>query len=119
VLDLTVADVVNIAFSPEGGGQERLENLFGWRRERAMAQVTWVVSTAGIVLSPLLAAVFDNEVDISRPTYANFFVGSALVLAYGAHRIHQLRRLEAEYVQALHLYLLARRIALRELPGAL
>jgi protein-S-isoprenylcysteine O-methyltransferase Ste14 len=110
---LTVGDVLEMAVRPEDGSQDRLQQLFSWSHERAMAQATSAFSVSGAVLSPLLAAVFTKDISISPLIATAYLLGSALAAAGGLLRLWRLRRLDAEFVEALHIFSLGRQLARR------
>lgn len=72
--------------------------VYDWRQSQATALGSACFTLSGLILSPLLAAVFDDRSQI-RPLYVGLYVAGALLAAISGVVWHrEARRLQNRFV---------------------
>jgi len=80
---------------------EELQKLYDWRQSQALSLASACFTLAGLVLSPLLAAVFDNGSPIQPWQLTLYVSGAALAAISGVWWHRRARRQQKEFVRRL------------------
>jgi MFS family permease len=80
---------------------EDLQKLYDWRQSQALSLASACFTLAGLVLSPLLAAVFDKASLIQPWQLALYVSGAVLAAVSGVWWHHRARRQQSEFVRRL------------------
>ncbi len=106
---LTVGEMIDLARGGLASGEERLEQLFAWRHERGVAKSRETFALVAVILTPLLAAVFDPKKNVHPLAAVGYVAAAVICFVGGLAWLDRLRDLDVQYVRALRFYALVRR----------
>jgi hypothetical protein len=84
-------------------GKSDLERFYDWRQTQAAGLGTGSFKLAGLILSPLLAAVFDSAARIEEWAVYGYSFGALLAAVAGIRWHREARRLQLEYKERVKL----------------
>jgi len=101
---VSISDVVGLASSFTENAEDRLEGIYTRACDRAATFAWGSFKVAGLILAPLLAAVFDSNSRIDTWAVILYLGGAAVATIGGLNRILRIPQLEKERFAALRLY---------------
>lgn len=78
-------------------GRDDLEKIYEWRQAQASNMGGACFTLAGLILSPLLAAVFDANASVETWSVAAYALGAVLAIMAGVAWHREAHRLQLEY----------------------
>jgi len=84
-------------------GKDDLERVYDWHQAQATGLGSGSFKLAGLILSPLLAAVFDSAARIETWAVYGYSLGALLAAAAGIRWHREARRLQLEYMERVEL----------------
>ena len=90
-------------------GEARVQNFYEWRRDRLMKLAGGAFKLAGLMLTPLLAAILDSKMKIDASAAHLYERGIVLTAAAGVLLLARAYANEQEYVLAMRIVAMVRR----------
>lgn len=106
---MTVGELLELAQGYLESGEERVDKVYGWRHERGLARAREAFAAFAVILTPLLAAIFDPEAEVPPLVAGAYAVAAIAAFVGGLQWLNNLRALDGEYFKAIRLYGLLRR----------
>jgi hypothetical protein len=78
-------------------GQDGLETYYNWRQSQATTLASACFTLSGLILSPLLAAVFDPKAEIATWHLSVYLPGTTAAALAGLLGLRKASRLHDEY----------------------
>ena len=107
--EIRVGEIFELAYGRLESGDERLEELYERFRESRLVKAREAFTAGGLILTPLLAAVFDADADVSWMTFVAYVVAAVAAFLAGFIWLDRLRAVDRDYLDALRVYGLLRR----------
>jgi hypothetical protein len=100
-LHLAVADIYQLAEARLDDAEARLEQMFSWRYDEEATAAKGAFSTAALILTPLLAAVFDANAEVEDWVAVAYGLSAGAAIAVGTFRLWRLHRVQHDYLTSL------------------